>query len=223
MAFLRFYCVRHGETINYYNYTFNGWTDVALSEKGRLQLEEAVEAIKDLKFDAIYSSDLQRASYGAKVLSNWTKVEHTQLEGFREMNFGDCEGMPYKKIVEVFPQIADDIVKPQNGDFTFPNGESATSFRERIDKHLSALLAKHPTGQIILFSHSGVMRAILASLLSLSNYAMWAFEQDFASLNVLDVHQGGGLNVRLVNGYLGPSGYRQSGPGFERLKVPAQS
>jgi broad specificity phosphatase PhoE len=207
MDFLRLFVVRHGDTAATGD-IFNGWTDVALSELGRSQLDEAAETLSALDFELIVSSDLQRAAYGAQRLAALKGVEALIDPGFREMNFGDCETLGFKEIQARFPELAKDLAAPRGSDFVFPGGESAKTFRERISKALAGLRQRLPTGRAALFAHSGVGRAILAEALSLGYDEMWAVQQDHAGLSVLDLYPSGALRVLLVNGYLGPGGYR---------------
>ena len=216
MSYLRLFCVRHGQTMAS-GVIFNGWQDVDLSELGRQQIDEAVDVLKDFHFDAVWASDLRRAAYGAKALAAKAGLEPVITSEFRELNFGICEGLPFSDIAKNHPELAEALAAPMGTDFVFPGGESAGGFRERIKGALGKLREKHPTGNVALFSHAGVGRAILANLLGLGYPEMWALQQDHAALNVIDLFPEGGLRVLLVNGYLGPGGYHSPGMGFERL------
>jgi broad specificity phosphatase PhoE len=220
MSFLRLFCLRHGETVESRKYTFNGWTDVDLTEEGKRQLDEAALALKGLHLDAIYSSDLKRAMYGGQALAKQTGLELNVEPEFREVHFGDCEGLRFPQIKERYPLVADDILRPDGGEFLFPGGEGAKVFRERIMRAQEKLLAKHPQGSVALVSHSGVGRALLANALGLTNTKMWTLTQDFACLNVIDFMEDGGVRILLINGFLGPEGYHQRGPGFARFIQP---
>jgi broad specificity phosphatase PhoE len=217
MSYLRLYCVRHGQTVESPRYTFNGWTDVELSDEGRRQLDEAALALGGLRVDAVYSSDLRRAVYGARALAARLGQEPRVEPGFREVNFGLCEGLVFREIRERFPELAVDILSPDGGEFLFPGGEGAQMFRERIRGALAGLRERHPQGCVALFCHAGVGRALLAEALNLTNTQMWCIDQDFACLNVIDYFENGGLRIKLVNGFLGPDGYFQAGPGLDRL------
>jgi broad specificity phosphatase PhoE len=217
MSFLRLYCLRHGETVDSAKYVFNGWRDVDLTPEGRRQLDEAASALKGLRIDAVYSSDLKRAVYGGRAVAGTAGLELQIEPEFREVNFGLCEGLRFREIKERFPELADDILRPDGGEFLFPEGEGAQVFRARIEKALAKIRERHPTGVVALVSHAGVGRAILANALNLTNTEMWTLTQDFACLNVIDYHDQAGIRIKLVNGYLGPKGYHQEGPGFERL------
>jgi broad specificity phosphatase PhoE len=217
MGFLRLYCVRHGQTEGYGEYPFNGWTDVQLTEEGRRQLDQAVEALRGISISAVYSSDLSRAAYGGLALARALNLTLRPNFSFREINFGECEGLVWRDLAERFPNLAEEIVHP-GADVEFPGGESASQFRLRVVAGLYDLLKTHPEGQVALIAHAGVNRAILAEALGLNLSAMWSIAQDFACLNVIDFYQEGGRQVRLVNAYPGPEGYGLGeGPGFERI------
>jgi broad specificity phosphatase PhoE len=217
MSFLRLYFLRHGQTIDYEKFLFNGWRDVDLTDQGREQMDQAVLALKDQPIEAVYSSDLKRALYGGKALAKQLALELKVEPNFREVNFGLCEGLNFQGIKEKFPHLASDILRPDGGEFAFPEGEAAADFRLRIKKALNDLRQKHPSGSVALICHAGVCRVILAEALELSNTRMWTIHQDFACLNLIDFFESGGLRIRLVNGYLGPNGYHQPGPGYDRL------
>jgi broad specificity phosphatase PhoE len=209
--------LRHGQTVEYEKFLFNGWRDVDLTDQGREQIDQAVLALKGQPLDAVYSSDLKRALYGGQALAKQLGQELRVEKNFREVNFGLCEGLNFPAIKEKFPNLASDILRPDGGEFSFPGGESAPAFRSRIQSALQALREKHPGGAVALVCHAGVCRAILAEALGLTNTQMWTIHQDFACLNVVDFYQSGGHRIRLINGYLGPNGYNQPGPGYDRL------
>ncbi|MDR2141668.1 MAG: histidine phosphatase family protein [Deltaproteobacteria bacterium] len=216
MSFLRLFFIRHGQTENFGSYPFNGWTDVQLTDEGRRQLDQTVQALRGVPLTAVYSSDLSRAAYGGLALARELGLSLKAEKDFREIFFGKLEGLTWSVIQEKYPDLAERISHP-GADVTFPGGESASQFRARVEGALARLLKDHPVGQVALVAHAGVNRAILAGLLGLSLAAMWSITQDFACLNVVDIYPEGGAQVRLVNAYAGPEGYYQGGPGFERI------
>ena len=64
MKTTRFCLVRHGETDWNAERRLQGHTDIDLNEHGKAQAAQMAKAIKaiDLKFDVLYTSDLQRAA-----------------------------------------------------------------------------------------------------------------------------------------------------------------
>lgn len=93
---INLYFMRHGETIINRAHRTQGWCDGVLTEKG---IEVAVNVglgLRDIKFDAVYSSDLGRAVKTATIIINENrasgKIELQELQGLREVCFGKYEG-----------------------------------------------------------------------------------------------------------------------------------
>lgn len=84
-----------------------GWSDTPLTDEGKQVAVDLGKGLKDLKLDAIYSSDAGRAIETANIIlteSSQTNVELVPLENFREMYFGKYEGDPN-------PVMWDDILE----------------------------------------------------------------------------------------------------------------
>ena len=93
------YLVRHGET--YFNkyQRMQGWGNAPLTDKGISDGFAAGERLSNVRFDAAYSSDLQRAIHTAEfILGRNTQSGDLktpeQLQQFREQFFGFFEGLP---------------------------------------------------------------------------------------------------------------------------------
>lgn len=215
---LRLFFMRHGQTEQFEHPPFNGWRNAPLTPEGRRQLREAAHALKGIPFDAVYSSDLDRAVYGGEQISRAAKVDLSQMPEFREIHFGDWEGLTWGEIQQRWPELSQQIFSSEGSETPFPNGESAVTFQARIKRALAIVLANHPSGRVALMAHSGVCRTIWTLALNLTPSSMWSIFQDYSCLNVIDFYPGGITVARLMNGFLGPSGYYKSGPGWECLK-----
>ena len=217
MDYLRLYLLRHGQTADSEKHLFNGWRDVGLTDLGKRQLDQAADALKGIPFDAVYSSDLSRARYGGEAAASRAGVPLVEVPEFREMSFGKCEGMSYNEIKEQYPVLASLIMCPQDGTVVFPEGESDRTFFARVCRASAVLSERHQTGRVLLVSHAGVGRAVLADYLGLTSSTMWAIHQDFAGLHIIDIHQNGTYVIRALNIYLGPGGYSPNSPGWDLI------
>jgi broad specificity phosphatase PhoE len=214
---LRLYLLRHGETMTGGRQPFNGWTDVDLSDRGRAQLEAAGRALKQVPFDRVISSDLFRARYGGDLLAAGAGVSHEIDREWREMHFGDCEGLVFGEVQERYPELAAVVANPGAEEISFPGGETDLGFVARVGKALRKLAEETPDGRVAVVSHSGTGRAVLANLFGLPTRVMWSFHQDHAGLHVVDLFPGGTAVARVLNAYLGPEGYASPGPGLDFL------
>ena len=86
------YLVRHGETRDNVAKIMQGQRQGELTSTGIAQMEELSVSLSEIHFDAIISSDLQRAYDSAQILSHqWNKsVQTTSL--LRERDWGDFTG-----------------------------------------------------------------------------------------------------------------------------------
>ena len=140
--------VRHGATDWSDEGRFNGWTDVPLNARGRVQATALGEQLGGRVFDGVWTSDLTRAVETAE-LSGYPASPDNSL---RELDFGSLEG---KTFGEIEPALQRDLLAFEP--FTSPGGESVRQLTIRVGDFLSEL----PAGEHVLFTHGGVIRAIL--------------------------------------------------------------
>ncbi|MBQ8584372.1 MAG: histidine phosphatase family protein [Clostridia bacterium] len=85
---------RHGESYGNRYGVMSGQTDVPLTERGVLQAETASRAFASEPLDAVYASDLVRASTTAKYHADLRGLPLHKNAGFREIHVGDWECRP---------------------------------------------------------------------------------------------------------------------------------
>ena len=134
------YFIRHGLDDERF---IGGWSDVGLTPIGRRQVLEAINFLKKqkLKFNQIFSSDINRAKETAKIIQKEFNVPLLFDSRLREQNKGDFNGQLEKE------------TKLNNSDFflnineesVYPNGESLLSFNQRIRINIPYFLEKHYT------------------------------------------------------------------------------
>ncbi|MGX7030444.1 histidine phosphatase family protein [Vagococcus zengguangii] len=99
------YLMRHGMTMLNTSNSVQGWADSPLTPDGERASEYAGFGLKDVSFDAIYSSDSGRAMQTAQhVMSENTATVNWSLtteKGLRELCFGSFEGRSNDDLWEV--------------------------------------------------------------------------------------------------------------------------
>ena len=90
--------LRHGESIWNKENLFTGWTDVDLSEQGRVEAKQAGELLKSegLSFDLAFTSVLRRAIRTLWIALDeldlmWIPVEHSWR--LNERHYGALQGL----------------------------------------------------------------------------------------------------------------------------------
>lgn len=179
------YFVRHGETyLNFYG-RMQGWANAPLTKQGVVDVRRSGRGLKDVKFDAVYTSDLQRTVDTAEIILDEndqtpTDTEMTLMPEFREIFFGIYEGeygdVVYKEVAEHLGyDTAEKLFRnvdqfERMGAFKAldPNGhaEDFMEFWLRVEQGLLEIINKHrDTGDtILLVAHGGTIRLILENL-----------------------------------------------------------
>ncbi len=195
----RVYLIRHGQVKGYENFPVYGHTDVTLTDIGILQMEAMAERLRLVDIDALYASDLTRASQGARLIARYHDAPLHFLPELREMYFGDWEGLSLSEIRKGFPEE----LKRRQADlmhYEAPGGgESILRFGERVTRCLDRILKEQKEKDIAVIAHGGVNRIVLCKALGLDFERMFAIHQGYGCLNIIDYFPDYTL-VRLVNG-----------------------
>ncbi|MCC5910257.1 MAG: alpha-ribazole phosphatase [Clostridiaceae bacterium] len=184
----KLYLVRHGETEENRNSRFCGWTDAPLNELGRLQAQKVAAALKDVELDAIYTSNLKRAKETASYIKEYNECIIYEVEQLKELNFGKVEGLTIEEIKQNHPDIysglENDYIKVK-----FPSGESLEEMHHRVVMAVDKILQDHQDENILLVAHSGVIRSIIAHLLTGDITYHWNFKVEHCSISTIEYHE----------------------------------
>lgn len=159
ILYMDIYVVRHGLTAWNVEKKYLGWTNQSLIQSEKHQLDLLKNYVKDIEFDACFSSDLIRCVETFSYLCpNRQPILDTRL---RELNFGEWEGKTYETLKENhhYQQWLKDweTIAP-------PKGESLVEFKVRINAFLKELLTTHHQ-KILIVTHGGVIRYMLSLLI----------------------------------------------------------
>jgi broad specificity phosphatase PhoE len=159
------YLVRHGETEWNVEKRFQGQLDVELSKTG---LRQAVAvsrwlASQPVRFTAIYSSDLKRASRTALIIGAKLDLMPQLDPALREINAGDWQGLVASEIEARFPGKLDEWHEKVDS-FTLPGGESIPNVQERVYAAYRQIVDRHPGETIVIVSHGAALAALMAAL-----------------------------------------------------------
>ncbi len=154
--------VRHGRTEWNATQRFQGRTDVPLSKDGQGQARAVARALADDRFDAIYSSDLQRARHTALAIAKGRDLDVRLDVRLREFDFGAWEGLTWAEIVRRFPQLRN-ITRTSARDYAPLGGETFANVRQRARSFLHDVRGA-PHSRVAVVTHAGVLHASIAEL-----------------------------------------------------------
>ncbi len=181
--------VRHGETEWNKLGKYQGQSDIALSEKGRLQARALAKDFPAASVQAVYSSDLERAKETASIVGRSFSCKVQVDPRLREFNFGDWEGLSYTEIVAKWPTAMKNFF--QHPDILeVPNGETFQQAQSRAMEALREIVAQHAGDTVLVAAHGAVNRTILAAVLHMPLRYIWSMRQDNTAVNILRYEEG---------------------------------
>jgi broad specificity phosphatase PhoE len=180
---MRITLVRHGETVGQSSVRYYGATDLPLSDLGREQMRRVAAALRDERFDAVFSSRLQRSMEAAQLIAAGS-APVSAVAGFDEVNFGRWEGWTREEIAERDPENYR-VWQQRRPDFRYPEGDSRPEFEARVGAAARDLLDGMAHDSVLMVLHRGVIAVILMQLLELSPEERARVDIDLGSIHVV--------------------------------------
>ncbi len=133
-----------------------GTTDLPLSPLGRLQAARAAFALRSEPISAVFSSTLGRAVESAAAFG----LPVTELEGLREMDAGEWDGLSFAEIRALWPELYEK--RGSNALIDPPGAEKRERALMRFKSAVETALAAS-SGDIAVVAHRSVERLFIES------------------------------------------------------------
>ena len=182
---LRLILLRHGETVWNRERRYQGWQDVALSAEGRRQAEAAARTLLAEAPAAVYTSPLGRARETAEIIAAPRRLPVTADEAFKEMSFGEWEGLTVDEVSDRFPELRR-AWRAEPHTVQFPRGESLSSTAARVGAGIDRLREGYEGQTVVLVSHGIVTRLIVLDALGLGPDRLWTLYADPAGITEIE-------------------------------------
>ena len=152
--------VRHGYSEGNKEHRFSGQMDFPLDAVGHRQaIDLAVYLRNAFCIDAIYASDLCRASDTVKPLADALSLPIKTMKALREIDVGLWEGVLREEVARLYPDgYALYLNTP--GLVRFDGGESFAEMRDRALAAIREIVAKHEGKTVVIATHGGVIRVL---------------------------------------------------------------
>jgi len=187
---MQLYLVRHSRPAIAKGICY-GQTDLDVAETFAEDLKLICSKLMDVSVSIGFSSPLQRCTKLAERLPLKSLKTDPLL---MELNFGDWEMQAWEQIPR--QQIA--AWSATYIDMPPPNGESFATLQQRVIKFINQLKNQHQGDNILIITHAGVIRAMLALALNLPLSEVFKFQLDYGSVTQLtfneSVHSVGYIN-----------------------------
>jgi phosphoserine phosphatase len=156
--------VRHAESEGNTGGTIQGWTDMPLTDVGRVQAQAVARRLAVLPVTAVYSSPLSRALHTAEAVAAGLNESVVRLDDLRERFYGEAQGLSWAEASERWPARA---AHDRDWATAVPQAESLASLRSRGVAAVSALMDQHVDDLAVCVSHGGTLVQIIAHLFGL--------------------------------------------------------
>lgn len=169
--------IRHGETDWNRLGLYQGTTDVPLNAAGRAQARLLADLLREVPFDAVYSSPLSRALRTAEEVVEGREIEVRVLPELREISYGLWQGRG------MLPRGRCNAGLEWRWRFDpwsvrFPGGEGLPEVRERVAAALGYLRAEHPGERVLISGHGHLNRVLLIEALGWPESRFWRIGQE---------------------------------------------
>ncbi len=169
---MRIYITRHGETRWNIEGRIQGHLDSQLTDKGEEGARKLRERLFEEEIDVIISSPLERAHKTARIIKGSRNIDIDLNSKLKEINCGEFQGERFDEIWEKNPE-AKNKLKKNPFKFIYPKGESLEIFYNRVEEGFNEILEKYDEKDILIVTHGGTIRSILAEMFEKQNGSTW--------------------------------------------------
>jgi broad specificity phosphatase PhoE len=162
------YIVRHGETEWNVKGITQGQTNSSLTENGIQQARDTANDLKDINFDAIFSSDLTRTQHTAEIIKLDREIIIQTSRLLRERSFGSFEGKHRDDFLESLREKILEFNKlSEEESWIFRLADDVETDEELVDRFilkLREIAVAYPNKKVLVVSHGGPIRMFLVKV-----------------------------------------------------------
>jgi 2,3-bisphosphoglycerate-dependent phosphoglycerate mutase len=201
---MKLIAVRHGETEWNAELREMGHLDSPLTPLGIQQAQALGHRLKNLGFDALYSSDLGRAVQTAEIIGRICDKPVQLNSSLRERHMGVFQGLTRQEISEKYPEQMAAYERIGFLDL-IPGGETAQERTDRSVRILTEIASRHPEQTVVVVTHGGFLTGFLGFVLGIPFSNGRRYRKENASFNAFE--------------YLEPNWYLQTWNDISHLEM----
>lgn len=188
LEMLTLYITRHGETQWNIEKRMQGWSDSDLTEKGKKNAVLLGERLKEIEFAAIYTSPSKRTVATANLIKGDRQIPIILDDHLKEINMGKWEGKKAEYLKDSYPEAFDFFWNAPHR-YKSSDGEDFFAVEKRVKQALNIVKENYASGNVLLVTHSVVIKLLLAIFKELPMEKIWEppFIHD-TSLTVIEIN-----------------------------------
>ena len=160
------YLIRHAQAEGNRFRIFQGHWDGGVTETGRRQIALLEERLRELPFDAVYSSDLYRAMLTAGAVYKPRGLALRTDPALREINVGPWEARFFGNVFYAEPESTA-LFLNDSAHWRHEGAETFAQVGERAYPALEVIARRHEGGRAAVVSHGVTIRCLLSRITGL--------------------------------------------------------
>ncbi len=191
----RLFLIRHAPTSETGRILTGRKPGVDLSDEGETMARALAQALSSTRFEAIYSSLVDRAWQTAQIVAAPHRLAPIPDENFLENDYGRWAGRSLSSLnkLKAWRQV---VTSPAR--VRFPEGESMAEMQARAIAGCEDLASRH-RGTVAVISHADVIKAALGHYLGAPLDLLERIEVGPASVSIIDLAPGRPGRVMVIN------------------------
>lgn len=181
----RLIIIRHGKTKYNEKHLLDGQIDTQLTSEGLEQIDKLNKYLLSFEIDEIYSSPLSRAMKTVEKLAKEKEMKVSIIEGFKEIDCGECSGLTKEEIISKFPNLP--VEWKKNTDPPFPKGENLEDVENRAIPILLNILKKNIGKTVLISGHGSLNLALIGYFLKIPHGLRFKIKQSNCCVNELEI------------------------------------
>lgn len=163
----RIYLIRHAEAEGNLYRRLHGWYNSLITENGYRQIKALEDRFRDIRIDAVYSSDLFRTCTTASSIYKPKGLELKTRRALREIHVGEWEDLPFGEVIQRYPEEFHKF-NSNNYDFHCVGSETFAQVRERVSNAILNIARENQGKTVAVFSHGVAIRNSLAEFMGVA-------------------------------------------------------
>ena len=159
----RIFLIRHTESTGNIEGRLTGRKDYPLTEKGKEYVKLLTKKLKNIKFDAAYSSTSGRAEKTIEPLAKLNNLKIHEEKGLCEMYFGIYNGWKWEDINRINPKIRQTQIEI-NEIAGIPEQETTEETADRMYSCITKIAEENIGKTVLLASHGVAIEAFLRKI-----------------------------------------------------------
>jgi broad specificity phosphatase PhoE len=185
--------VRHALPVRIDATQDGGPADPQLAERGHAQAQRLVQALAGDDVTALYTSPSRRARETAAPLEQALGMTAEADSGLAEFDSADSSYVPVEELKAAGDPRWQALMKGE----LYSRGVDPVTFRARVVDAVERIVARHPGGRAVLFSHAGTINAAAGQVLA-QERTIW-FPPAYCSITRIGAARDGRRGITSLN------------------------